>query len=75
MGDPVKGLELYKLYCQVCHGEDGNGIMTKLMKIEPADHTNPNEMDKYTNEELLENILSGSGQFMPAWEGLLIELR
>ena len=73
MGDPVKGLELYKQYCQVCHGEDGDGdgIMTKLMKIEPADHTNPNEMDKYTNEELLENILSGSGRFMPAWEGVL----
>ncbi len=73
MGDPVKGLALYQQYCQVCHGEDGdgNGIMTKLMKIEPADHTNPNEMDQYSNEELLENILSGSGRFMPAWEGAL----
>jgi len=73
MGDPVKGRELYKLYCQVCHGEEGggDGIMTKLMKIEPADHTNPNEMDKLSNEELLNNILIGSGRFMPAWEGVL----
>jgi len=73
MGDPVKGLELYKLYCQVCHGEEGNGdgIMTKIMKIEPADHTNPNEMDKYSNEELLKNILSGKGRFMPAWKDIL----
>jgi len=73
MGDPVKGRALYEQYCQACHGEegDGTGIMTKIMKIEPADHTNPNEMDKYTNEELVKNILSGQGRFMPAWEGIL----
>jgi len=73
MGDPVKGMELYKQYCQVCHGEegDGDGIMTKMMKIEPMDHTNPNEMDRLTNDELLESILTGTGRFMPAWEGIL----
>lgn len=66
MGDPVKGMELYKQYCQVCHGEDGNGIMTKLMKIEPADHTNPNEMDALNNKILVESILTGRGKYMPA---------
>jgi mono/diheme cytochrome c family protein len=73
MGDPVKGMELYKQYCQVCHGEegDGDGIMTKLMKMEPMDHTNPNEMNRLTNEELVEGILDGTGRFMPAWEGVL----
>jgi len=73
MGDPIKGRALYEQYCQVCHGEDGDGkgVMTKLIKIEPADHTNPNEMDQYTNEELLNNILSGRGRFMPAWKGIL----
>lgn len=73
MGDPVKGQELYKQYCQVCHGEegDGDGIMTKLMKIEPRDHTNPNEMDSLSNEELLDRILDGQGKYMPAWEGIL----
>ena len=73
MGDPIKGRALYEQYCQVCHGEDGDGkgIMTKLMKIEPADHTNPNEMDQYSNEELLKNILIGRGRFMPAWKGIL----
>lgn len=73
MGDPIKGLELYKQYCQVCHGEegDGGGIMTKLMKIEPMDHTNPNEMNRLTNEELVDGILTGTGRYMPAWEGIL----
>ncbi len=73
MGDPVKGMELYKQYCQVCHGEDGdgNGIMTKLMKIEPADHTNPNEMDALNNKILVESILTGRGKYMPAWKGVL----
>ena len=73
MGDPIKGRALYEQYCQVCHGEDGDGkgVMTKLIKIEPADHTNPNEMDQYTNKELLNNILSGRGRFMPAWKGIL----
>lgn len=75
MGDPVKGMKLYKQYCQVCHGEegDGDGIMTKIMKIEPADHTNPNEMNRLTNEELVEGILTGTGRFMPAWEGVLTQ--
>jgi len=73
MGDPVKGRALYKQYCQVCHGEDGdgNGIMTKLMKIEPADHTNSNAMDIISNKILVEIILTGRGKYMPAWEGIL----
>lgn len=73
MGDPIKGSKLYQQYCKVCHGEDGDGdgIMTKMLKITPADHTNPNAMDEFSNQELLDNILTGSGRFMPAWEGVL----
>ena len=73
MGDPVEGSELYELYCQVCHGVDGDGrgIMTKLMKIEPSDHTNIYEMNRFTNEELVKSILEGEGRFMPAWKGTL----
>ena len=73
MGDPVKGMALYQQYCQVCHGEEGggDGIMTKMMKIEPMDHSNPNEMNQLTNEELVDSILTGTGRFMPAWEGIL----
>jgi len=73
MGDPEVGSQLYQKYCQVCHGEegDGDGIMTNLIGITPMDHTNPNETNRLANEELMESILEGKGRFMPAWRGIL----
>jgi cbb3-type cytochrome c oxidase subunit III len=73
MGDPEIGLQLYQKYCQVCHGEEGegDGIMTKLMGISPMDHTNPNETNRLDNAELVKSILDGKGRFMPAWRGIL----
>jgi len=73
MGDPEVGMQLYDKYCQVCHGEegDGDGIMTKLMGITPMDHTNPNETNSLDNEELSRRILDGKGRFMPAWRDIL----
>lgn len=54
MGDPEHGLKLDTTYCGVCHGEegDGDGIMTQLIGITPMDHTNPNETNDLSNEEL-----------------------
>lgn len=73
MGDPVIGEKLYEQYCQVCHGEEGggDGIMTTLMKIKPMDHSNPNETDPLSNDEMVEFISEGEGDFMPAWKGIL----
>ncbi|MDT8283459.1 MAG: c-type cytochrome [Gammaproteobacteria bacterium] len=73
MGDPELGMQLYHKYCQVCHGieGDGDGIMTKLMGIMPMDHTNPNETDTLSNEEIIHSILDGKQRFMPAWRGIL----
>lgn len=73
MGDPELGMQLYQTYCHVCHGEegDGDGIMTRLMKINPMDHTNPNMTNSLDNEELVDSILDGKGRFMPAWRGIL----
>ena len=73
MGDPEVGMLLYQKYCQVCHGEegDGDGIMTTLMGISPMDHTNPNATNSFDNEELVESILDGQGRYMPAWRGIL----
>lgn len=73
MGDPMAGMKLYQTYCQVCHGEegDGDGIMTKLMGIMPMDHTNPTETDILTNDDIIKSILEGKGRFMPAWKGIL----
>jgi mono/diheme cytochrome c family protein len=73
MGDPEPGMQLYQKYCHVCHGVegDGDGIMTNLMGIMPMDHTNPNETNSLSNEELVNSILDGKGRFMPAWRGIL----
>lgn len=73
MGDPEVGLKLYRKYCQICHGTDGDGdgIMTKLMGMSPMDHTNPNVTERLDNEELARSILDGKGRYMPAWRGIL----
>ena len=73
MGDPEIGMQLYQKYCQVCHGEegDGDGIMTRLMGFMPMDHTNPNQTNSLDNAELVDSIMDGKGRFMPAWRGIL----
>ena len=73
MGDPEHGMQLYQQYCQVCHGVegDGDGIMTSLMGIMPMDHTNPNETESLSNEEIANSILDGKQRFMPAWRDIL----
>lgn len=73
MGDPEVGMQIYQKYCQVCHGEggEGDGIMTTLMGITPMDHTNPNEINSLDNEEIVDSILDGKGKFMPAWRGVI----
>lgn len=73
MGDPKVGLQLYQEYCQVCHGEegDGDGIMTRLMGVMPMDHTNQNATNPLSNADLVKSILDGKGRFMPAWRGII----
>ena len=72
MGDPEHGMQLYQAYCKVCHGVegDGDGIMTNLIGTMPMDHTNPNETDDLSDEEIANSILNGK-RFMPAWRGIL----
>lgn len=73
MGDPELGMQLYQKYCAVCHGVegDGDGIMTNLMGMMPMDHTNPNETNSLSNEEIVNSILDGKKRYMPAWRGIL----
>lgn len=38
--DPLaRGKELFVSYCQICHGERGDGPMAELLKIQPPDLT------------------------------------
>ena len=73
MGDPRTGQRLYQSYCRGCHGEEGegDGIMTSLLRINPMDHTNPNETNRLSNEQLVDAILEGRGRYMPGWKGIL----
>lgn len=75
MGDPTEGMVTYQKYCQSCHGVEGegDGVMTTLMGIEPVDHSNPNVMNSFSNEDLAEIIFNGAGDFMPSWHGILSE--
>ncbi|MBF0380479.1 MAG: c-type cytochrome [Magnetococcales bacterium] len=73
MGDAEVGYQLYQKYCVVCHGEEGggDGIMGQLMDIQPADHSNPNEMRDIKNHQLINVIRAGKGKYMPAWRNIL----
>lgn len=35
----AKGEELFISYCQICHGEHGDGSMADLLKVQPPDLT------------------------------------
>ncbi len=73
LGDPEHGARLYQKYCAVCHGEEGygDGPMTQLIAMEPADHTNSNTMNRLSNEELIAFIFEGNDEYMPAWLDIL----
>ena len=75
MGNPETGYDLYQRYCQVCHGEDGggDGIMTNLIKMRPTDHSNPIAMARLSNDELVNSIRDGTGEYMPAWKDILTQ--
>ncbi|MCU7845909.1 MAG: c-type cytochrome [Candidatus Thiodiazotropha sp. (ex Monitilora ramsayi)] len=72
-GDPELGMRLYRQYCSICHGKDGDGkgVMINLIGLKPIDHTNPARTDKMSNEDLSRSIIEGKGRFMPAWRGIL----
>ena len=73
MGNPDVGYRLYQQYCTACHGEfgEGDGIMAKLIDIQPSDHSNVIEMDPISNEDLVNSIQYGKGEYMPAWGDIL----
>ncbi len=75
MGNPELGKAVYDRYCVVCHGENGRGkgIMTSVLPIHPADHTDAKEMNRMNNTQLINYIArGGTGKsYMPGWEGIL----
>lgn len=72
-GDPELGYTIYQQYCSICHGKtgDGNGALSKLIGINPIDHTNPRKTEAMSNDKLAQSILNGKGNYMPGWRGIL----
>jgi mono/diheme cytochrome c family protein len=65
----AKGKDLYKTYCQMCHGEkgDGQGPMAANLQQKPGNLTDKNLLGKVTDGELFWMISKGKLP-MPAFE-------
>lgn len=52
----------YRFYCAQCHGLEGKGNgpnATKSQPVEPRDHTNAGEMNKLTDDDIINAITDG----------------
>ena len=74
----TEGQKLYMAYCSSCHGDKGrgDGAAGKALPVKPADHTDGNVMNSFSDEFLVTIISKGvaavgKSSFMPAWGGVL----
>jgi mono/diheme cytochrome c family protein len=74
----TEGQKLYMAYCSSCHGDKGrgDGAAGKALPVKPADHTDGNVMNSFSDEFLVTIISKGGAavgksSFMPAWGGVL----
>jgi mono/diheme cytochrome c family protein len=60
-GDPVRGAEIYALYCATCHGATGKGDGPAGMALNPraADHTNAAYMGSLSDAHIYQVINKG----------------
>ena len=76
-GNPVAGKEIYDGSCAQCHGEDGegDGVLTRVYSMSPANHTDAVRMDKMSNKSMKDVIAKGGSgaSLMPGWKGILSE--
>ncbi len=74
-GNPQKGKQVYDNNCTLCHGSGGkgNGTLTKVYDMEPADHTDADSMNKISNEKMYYLIADGTAgaELMPGWKDTL----
>ncbi|RMD88336.1 MAG: cytochrome c [Calditrichaeota bacterium] len=78
------GKELYRKYCEICHGEtgDGNGFNAYNLKsnfnVQPFDFTDSTAVKDLTFEEVKKAIAHGGtavgkSQYMPPWSNTLTD--
>ena len=75
IGNPEKGKAVYDRSCTVCHGSEGegDGILTKVYSLEPANHVNAEKMDRISNKAMVKLVTNGGAgaSMMPGWKGIL----
>ena len=75
IGDPRRGKLVYEDHCTVCHGDNGEGagMLTYVIGMNPADHTDSERMESLPNEYLIRIIRDGSidNSLMPGWKEIL----
>ena len=71
-GDERKGREIFKSACVSCHDQHGTGkgVLAELIGIKMVDFTDKS-MKKISDEQLIQVIHDGKGDFMPPWDGTL----
>ena len=74
-GNPQMGKQVYDNNCSICHGPDGKGegTITKVFDMEPADHTDASSMNLMSNEKIHSIISDGTrgAKLMPGWKDIL----
>ncbi len=72
-GDTRRGRVVYKRACTACHGRRGmgRGVLTHLIGISMMDFTTSESMKQMSDEELMNTIRDGKGDYMPSWKGIL----
>ncbi|MDH5387210.1 MAG: c-type cytochrome [Gammaproteobacteria bacterium] len=74
-GNPTAGKKVYEGSCVQCHGDDGegDGVLTRVYSMKPANHSDAERMDKISNEKMRAIITNGGAgaSMMPGWKGIL----
>jgi len=75
IGDPLLGKVVYDEHCTVCHGDNGEGagMLTYVIGMNPADHTDTERIEALPNEYMFDIISNGSHgkTLMPGWKKIL----
>ncbi|MHC4294812.1 MAG: c-type cytochrome [Planctomycetota bacterium] len=72
-GDTRRGRAIFKRACVACHGQigTGKGLLAHLIQIPMMDFTESENMKKISDEDLLNIIREGEGDYMPSWKVIL----
>jgi cbb3-type cytochrome c oxidase subunit III len=72
-GDTRRGRAIFKRACAACHGMigEGKGLLAHLIGISMMDFTKSENMKKLNDEDLIDIVRDGSGDYMPSWKGIL----